>query len=132
VSSSYASAALSLFFLLLSQRTVPHVCCKQSKFGIAPGDEVAIRAVAQSYLQGLYWVLTYYHRGCCSWTWYYPHLYAPLASDLVNLAGYEVKFEVGRPFTPLMQLLSVLPPQSGKGLSFHLTRCCLPSLQPVL
>lgn len=69
--------------------------------------------MAQSYLQGLYWVLTYYHRGCGSWTWYYPHLYAPLASDLVNLASCEVKFEVGRPFTPLMQLLSVLPPQSG-------------------
>jgi hypothetical protein len=68
----------------------------------------------QSYLEGLYWVLIYYHKGCGSWTWYYPYLYAPLASDLVNLASIEVKFEAGRPFTPLLQLLSVLPPQSGE------------------
>jgi hypothetical protein len=73
----------------------------------------------QSYLEGLYWVLIYYHKGCGSWTWYYPYLYAPLASDLVNLASIEVKFEAGRPFTPLLQLLSVLPPQSGEGGMCH-------------
>jgi 5'-3' exoribonuclease 2 len=93
-----------LFFLLFGQ----------SKFGIEPGDEESIRAVVQSYLEGLYWVLTYYHNGCGSWTWFYPHLYAPLASDLVGLGELRAEFEEGRPFTPLMQLLSVLPPQSGK------------------
>jgi 5'-3' exonuclease len=50
---------------------------------------------------------------CESWTWYYPYLYAPLASDLVDLAQYDITFERGAPFTPLMQLLSVLPPQSS-------------------
>lgn len=50
---------------------------------------------------------------CVSWTWYYPHLYAPLASDLIDIAKYAVTFEQGEPFTPLMQLLSVLPPQSS-------------------
>lgn len=88
------------------------------KFGIEPGDEEAIRGVVKSYLEGLYWVLTYYHNGCGSWTWYYPYLYAPLASDLVKLGGVAVEFEEGRPFTPLMQLLSVLPPQSGEALCF--------------
>ena len=88
-------------------------CALQTKFGIVPGDEASIRAIVQSYLEGLYWVLTYYHQGCGSWTWFYPYLYAPLASDLVGLGELKAHFEPGRPFTPLMQLLSVLPPQSG-------------------
>ena len=66
-----------------------------------------------SYLEGLYWILTYYHKGCQSWNWFYPYLYAPLASDLINLASINVTFSKGKPFTPLLQLLSVLPPQSG-------------------
>lgn len=67
----------------------------------------------KSYIEGLAWVLEYYHNGCGSWTWYYPYLYAPLASDLRNLGSIPLVFEQGEPFTPLMQLLSVLPPQSG-------------------
>jgi 5'-3' exonuclease len=58
-------------------------------------------------------VLHYYHHGCKSWTWYYPQLYGPLASDLRDLASLNPSFETGRPFTPLLQLLSVLPPQSA-------------------
>jgi 5'-3' exonuclease len=88
----------------------------QSKFGIAAGDEEGIRRVVQAYVEGLSWVLTYYHHGCGSWTWFYPYLYAPLASDLRNLAGCSTEFERGAPFTPLLQLLSVLPPQSGQFL----------------
>ena len=59
------------------------------------------------------WVLSYYHCGCTSWTWFFPYLYAPLGADLKNLAELDIEFEVGVPFTPLLQLLSVLPPQSG-------------------
>ncbi len=70
----------------------------------------------KSYIEGLAWVLEYYHNGCGSWTWYYPYLYAPLASDLRNLGSIPLVFEQGEPFTPLMQLLSVLPPQSGSFL----------------
>ncbi len=67
----------------------------------------------QVYLQGLVWVLNYYHYGCASWTWYYPYLYAPLSTDMKDLATMNIEFEQGAPFTPLLQLLSVLPPQSG-------------------
>lgn len=84
----------------------------KTKFGIDYADKKAVKALVTSYLEGLAWVLTYYHNGCGSWTWYFPYLYAPLASDMVDLASYPISFEEGRPFTPLLQLLSVLPPQS--------------------
>lgn len=74
---------------------------------------MSIRKVVESYVQGLVWVLKYYHQGCGSWTWFYPYLYSPLGSDLKNLSDISLDFTKGRPFTPLMQLLSVLPPQSG-------------------
>ena len=44
---------------------------------------------------------------------YYPYLYAPLATDMRNLALQKIEFVQGTPFTPLLQLLSVLPPQSA-------------------
>jgi 5'-3' exonuclease len=76
-------------------------------------DKQAIRKIVNSYIEGLFWVASYYHDGCSSWTWYYPYLYAPLASDLIDLAELNIQFDQGTPFTPLLQLLSVLPPQSG-------------------
>ncbi|CAM9498852.1 unnamed protein product, partial [Phaeothamnion confervicola] len=90
----------------------------KTKLGIEPGDTEAKREVIKSFLEGLYWVLQYYHRGVGggSWSWYYPYLYAPLASDLKDLATIHVEFQKGRPFPPLMQLLSVLPPQSASFL----------------
>ena len=75
--------------------------------------EENIAQLIKSYLEGLAWVLEYYHNGCGSWTWFYPYLYAPLASDLRNIGSVPLVFEKGEPFTPLLQLLSVLPPQSG-------------------
>lgn len=88
----------------------------QTKFGLEPNDIAGRRKIVQSYIEGLAWVSTYYHRGCKSWTWFYPYLYAPLASDLVNLGDLKIHFPSGRMFTPLMQLLAVLPPQSSKFL----------------
>ena len=44
--------------------------------------------------------------------WYFRYRYAPLASDMVNLASITVSFNLGQPFRPLEQLLGVLPPAS--------------------
>jgi len=85
-----------------------------TKFGLPPKDELARSALVQSYLDGLSWCLAYYHRGCCSWGWYYPDFYAPLATDLKKLPSYSVDLDFGKPFPPLAQLLSVLPPQSAQ------------------
>ena len=44
--------------------------------------------------------------------WYFRYRYAPLASDMVDLASITVSFNLGQPFRPLEQLLGVLPPAS--------------------
>jgi 5'-3' exoribonuclease 4 len=88
----------------------------KTKFGIEADDLASRRKIVEAYVHGLAWVLTYYKDGCGSWTWYYPYLYAPLASDIIDICSMELSFEQGVPFTPLLQLLSVLPPQSGKFL----------------
>ena len=86
------------------------------KFGLMPGDVDARKQLAADYVLGLFWCVQYYHRGVASWDWYYPHLYAPLASDLVDLPELPLEFPTtgSRPFTPLMQLMSVLPAQSSR------------------
>ncbi len=86
------------------------------------------RAQVRDYLEGLHWVLHYYHNGCPSWDWFFPHLYSPLCTDIVNIREFyedetesetdeegfaSFKFEQTEPFPSLGQLLSVLPPQSA-------------------
>jgi len=39
------------------------------------GDKALKRKVVADYLDGLEWVLNYYHGGCASWEWFYPWLY---------------------------------------------------------
>mmetsp|Transcript_71114 Transcript_71114/g.126046 ORF Transcript_71114/g.126046 Transcript_71114/m.126046 type:complete len:780 (+) Transcript_71114:81-2420(+) len=84
-----------------------------NKFGLHPADRQRRQNLNQYFLEGLSWCLAYYHDGCCSWEWYYPDFYAPVGSDLQNLSQYEIRIEKGKPFQPLVQLLSVLPPYSS-------------------
>lgn len=44
-----------------------------------------------------------------SWRWYYPYHYAPFAADFALVEINAVSFDLGQPFTPLEQLMSVLP-----------------------
>ena len=106
----------------------------ESKLNISPSfakrgeAQRSRRAIVRDYLEGLHWNLSYYHEGCCSWNWFFPHLYGPLSTDMVNLHEFygstevDVKdnngfrkfhFEQTEPFPPLAQLLSVLPSQSA-------------------
>lgn len=71
-------------------------------------------------------------RGCPSWEYAYPHFYAPFAYDLARTLedmtpaefGSLTTFHPGRPARPLVQLVSVLPPESA---------WCLPeALRPIM
>jgi 5'-3' exoribonuclease 1 len=105
------------------------------------------RAHVRDYIEGLHWNLNYYHNGCSSWDWYFPHLYSPMATDMVNLHEFyeefednknnddEFKtfpFEMGTPFPSLGQLLSVLPPQSSTLLPKALGELMLHPSSPLI
>ena len=122
-----------------------------SKFGWSYTDREKTlfqrRALVRDYLEGLHWNLHYYHNGCQSWDWYFPHLYAPLATDFANLdefydlerdavgneAGFRaLTFDHGQTFPPLAQLLSVLPPQSASLLPKPLGELMVDSSSPLI
>ncbi len=101
------------------ERDWKDVYYKKRFHGRGRNDRELIDGITLSYLQGLAWVLHYYHHGCVSWGWYYPYHYAPLASDLRDLSRFEPtfdNFELGAPFHQYEQLLAVLPPSSRNAL----------------
>ncbi|EWC46136.1 5'-3' exoribonuclease 2 [Drechslerella stenobrocha 248] len=84
----------------------------EQKFNRPPSDTNFRREVANSYVEGLCWVLLYYFQGCPSWTWYYPYHYAPFAQDFESIGTLKINFELGKPFKPFEQLMGVLPAAS--------------------
>jgi 5'-3' exonuclease len=85
------------------------------KHDIAQNEVNNLRqSMVRHYLQGLDWVWQYYKDGLKSWSWYYPHHFGPLVSDLcdfsLDLTLHE--YEKGAPLKPLSQLACVLPKDS--------------------
>ena len=79
-----------------------------------------VRDVIREYLRGLQWVLFYYYRGCPDWEWFYRYHYGPMISDFQEVGELmavpldsEMSFTLHTPYTPLHQLLTVLPPDSS-------------------
>eukprot|EP00171_Calliarthron_tuberculosum_P020206 IDg20206t1 len=86
------------------------------KFGVDIGGDGAfeqLERLKRIYMEGLHWVLGYYHNGVSTWNWFYPEFYAPLASDMLELRNVPVRLRPGNPFAPLTQLMAVLPPESA-------------------
>ncbi|CAF0852092.1 unnamed protein product [Rotaria sp. Silwood1] len=71
-----------------------------------------LKVYVEQYIIALQWILKYYYQGCPSWSWFYPDHYAPYLSDLKNFKDLKITFQLGTPFKPFEQLLSVLPPTS--------------------
>lgn len=44
-----------------------------------------------------------------SWQWYYPYHFAPFAADFLDVEHMDIKFNLGQPFKPFEQLMSVFP-----------------------
>ena len=86
----------------------------REKLRISHADPAALRSLVHSYIEGMEWVLAYYYRGVASWDWFYPHHFAPMASQCLDIASLHSNFEYGRPFQPFQQLLAVLPASSSK------------------
>ena len=110
----------------------------QHKLGIAPSDANARRALCLEYVRGLCWVLRYYYQGVPSWTWYFPYHYAPPATDLNGVGSSwgadpasVCRFELGEPFTPLEQLMAVLPPLSSSALPAPLAKLMCDKSSPL-
>ncbi|CAN7986192.1 unnamed protein product [Ixodes hexagonus] len=70
---------------------------------------------AHGYVRAIQWNLHYYYNGVQSWDWYYPHHYSPYISDIKDFQSIDMSFELGKPFLPFQQLMSILPAAS-KGL----------------
>lgn len=63
-----------------------------------------LRDQAEGYVKAIQWNLNYYYNGCCSWSWYYPHHYAPYISDIRGFSDLKIEFELGQPFRPFEQV----------------------------
>ncbi|XP_043280589.1 5'-3' exoribonuclease 1 [Venturia canescens] len=77
-------------------------------------DAEVLRSQAVAYVTAIQWNLNYYYNGCCSWSWFYPHHYAPYISDIKGFQDFKIEFELAKPFLPFQQLLAVLPAASRK------------------
>ncbi|CDJ34959.1 uncharacterized protein EMH_0094180 [Eimeria mitis] len=99
--------------------------------------ERELQHLCQSYLEGLQWVAYYYFRGpdASGWRWFYSYHYAPFLRDVLDcnvfspsmvsrgagagkrcedlsyLLDRTIALPSGEPYSPFMQLLSILPPQ---------------------
>ncbi|CAH0556696.1 unnamed protein product [Brassicogethes aeneus] len=84
----------------------------RTKMEYAKVTPEVMRDQAEGYVKAIQWNLNYYYNGCCSWSWYYPHHYAPYISDIKGFTNLKIEFDLGNPFKPFEQLLAVLPSAS--------------------
>ena len=71
-----------------------------------------INELCYIYIEGLQWNIEYYLNGCCSWEWYYPYRVSPCLREIcqyLNNRIYQTQFNLSQPYTPLQQLIIVLP-----------------------
>lgn len=125
-SESGQSGTLNEEFTLHKQRYY------ETKLELENVDEETLKDQAIGYIRAIQWNLHYYYNGCVSWSWFYPHHYAPYISDVKNFASADVSFERGKPFKPFEQLLAVLPAASKDLLPRAFQRLLTDSNSPII
>ena len=80
-----------------------------------------IQTICFKYWQGLQWIAQYYFESCVDWSWFYPYRHAPCVSDLYEVVKNcgLLEFKEIPAYTPIQQLLIVLPPKSKYLLPEH-------------
>ncbi|WAR13812.1 XRN1-like protein, partial [Mya arenaria] len=91
-----------------------------------------LRDQAKGYVRGIQWILLYYYQGVPSWSWFYPHHYAPYVSDVKDFADVDLKFDIGTPFMPFEQLMAVLPAASKELLPVPYQNLMTNATSPVI
>ncbi|KAI1285345.1 5'-3' exoribonuclease 1 [Halotydeus destructor] len=81
----------------------------ETKMCYENADKDVLKEQALCYIRAIQWNLHYYYNGCISWSWYYPHHYAPYISDVKDFSEADLVYDFGKPFRPFDQLLAVLP-----------------------
>lgn len=78
-----------------------------------PYTPTDIRKLVHLYLDGMVWVINYYVHKIPDWRWFFPFLYAPFLSDMIqHMEDYTPPtFDQHEPVDPFLQLLIVMPPQ---------------------
>ena len=84
----------------------------ETKLKYPEANQSVFKEQAYCYVRAIQWNLHYYYNGCVSWSWYYPHHYAPYISDIKGFTDMDLNFDLGEPFHPYEQLLAVLPAAS--------------------
>ncbi|CAF4693127.1 unnamed protein product, partial [Rotaria sp. Silwood1] len=107
-----------------------HYYRDKMKSGVVSNEK--LQTYVQQYIEALQWILKYYYQGCPSWSWFYPHHYAPYLSDLTDFKDLQFTFETGTPFKPFEQLLGVLPPTSRYLLPTALQSLMVDAESPLL
>uniref|UniRef100_A0A8D3DYQ6 5'-3' exoribonuclease 1 n=1 Tax=Scophthalmus maximus TaxID=52904 RepID=A0A8D3DYQ6_SCOMX len=103
-----------------------------TKMGVDVVSDEFLARQAKCYVEGIQWILHYYYHGVQSWSWYYPYHYAPFLSDIRNIAGLKLTFDLGKPFMPFQQLLAVLPAASKELLPTSYRPLMTSEISPII
>ncbi|KAL8571175.1 hypothetical protein ACOMHN_010636 [Nucella lapillus] len=91
-----------------------------------------LREQAYEYVRAVQWILLYYYEGVQSWSWFYPHHYAPYISDVRDFSNMDLRFDMSEAFKPFEQLMAVLPAASKELLPQPLQELMTNETSPVL
>jgi 5'-3' exonuclease len=80
-------------------------------------DEDDLKHCCLNYITGLKWTYEYYFKGCRCWKWKYNYRHCPSIMDILSVMKdthlNDIKFKDSKPYSPIVQLLSIFPKTSS-------------------